>query len=320
VKMLLEAGAKLDVKNNLNQMAVDVAETDEIKDILRNTVAKSRNESNVIDNPVALFPPTGTTQDVDKLQSDLEKLRIENEKLVLRNKELQESTSLVTAEASILESTQKNSIDVIEQEKQGHVPYSGENDFVAEDWWKSNFPTGSAPLDQFIPLLLKSFPDNQLSKQDIKRAELGVRDYFKQIRTATGVNYRQLEHFLRLYGPIEGIQHRVANVYKQGYFHGFISFEEASNKLKGQVGSYLIRYSQSLLDKGCFVLNVNRGQKKGFKNTAEMIENYVVLWHAPQEYFSFYKSTYDSLQSFVEDSMYAKILVEGVDNNDKYKL
>jgi len=151
-----------------------------------------------------------------------------------------------------------------------------------------------------------------LSKEDKKIAEGGVRDYFVNISRNSDITYQHLEHFLRLYGPIEGMQQRVANIYKQPCFHGFISYEEAARLLKGHVGSYLVRYSQSLLDKGCFVLNVNRGQKKGSKSTAELIENYVVLWHAQQEYFSFYKKTYDSLQSFVKDPMYAKILIDGV--------
>jgi len=250
---------------------------------------------------------------------------LENKKLSNKYKELEEQNKVLKektkeefAEPSPGQARKgRSSTDIIEEEKQGHVPYSGENDYVAEDWWKSNF-RGSVSMEEFVPLLLKSFPDS-LSREDRKIAEGGVKDYFRNTTKNNRVTYQHLEHFLRLYGPIEGMQHRVASTYKQSYFHGFISYEEAANSLKGQVGSYLVRYSQSLLDKGCFVLNVNRGQKKGSKNTAELIENYVVLWHAQQEYFSFYKKTYNSLQSFVEDPMYAKILVDGVDNANKYK-
>jgi len=219
-------------------------------------------------------------------------------------------------------------MDIIEEEKQGHIPYSGENDYVAEDWWKSIFSKNSPSLEEFLPLLLKSFPDVAMSNEEKKKVECGVRDYFghtavntsNSSRKASTVTYQLLEQFLKLFGPIEGFQQRVANVYKQPYFHGFISYEEAAGQLKNRVGSFLVRYSQSLLDKGCFVLNVNRGEKKGSTNAAELIENYVVLWHPQQEYFSFYKKTYDSVQTFVEDPMYAKILVEGVDNSGKYTL
>lgn len=97
------------------------------------------------------------------------------------------------------------------------------------------------------------------------------------------------------------------------YFFGFLTFDEAKMILKGQAGGFLIRYSQSLLHKGCFVLNVNKGRKE-----SDLIENYVIRYHPQFEKFIFYNRPYDTLRQFIEDPIYSSILKQAVAHNNKF--
>ncbi len=78
-------------------------------------------------------------------------------------------------------------MNVIEEEKQGHVPYTGESDDVAKDWWKSTFSKAPS-LEDFVPQLLQQFLDDKLSGEDKKRAEYGTRDYFSNTFFLSNLN------------------------------------------------------------------------------------------------------------------------------------
>jgi hypothetical protein len=83
--------------------------------------------------------------------------------------------------------------------------------------------------------------------------------------------------------------------------------------LKSQPGGFLIRYSQSLLHKGCYVLNVNKG-----KRDSDLIENYVIRYHPQFEKFIFYNRPYDTLRQFIDDPIYGNILKQAVAHNNKF--
>jgi len=297
---------------------LETAETDEIKLLLSTTAAKLKGATT--DNDASVFRSTGiqmkVTGEMEHLQTELERLRLENKKLHFENQELFEKNKVLEEKSH--ETSTPRKVNISTESKEVNIGYKGD-DQTAENWWKASFSKKSPKLNEFLSILFTSFPDPALSREDKKIAEGGVRDYFEKTTKESEVTFKDLVHFLVLYGPINGIQQRVANVYKLPFFHGFISYEDAASLLNSKIGTYLIRYSQSLSDKGCFVLNVNRGRTAGSKNQTDMIENYVVLWHSRTEHYSFYNKTYTSLDSFVQDPMYARILMEAVDNNSKYK-
>jgi hypothetical protein len=98
------------------------------------------------------------------------------------------------------------------------------------------------------------------------------------------------------------------------YFHGFISLEEAKNILHGIVGGYILRYSQSKMNEGCFVLNINKGRLQ----QQEIIENYALIYLPEREEFIFNKKPYKSIEEFVGDPAYASILTTPVSNANKF--
>eukprot|EP00027_Filamoeba_sp_ATCC50430_P011528 CAMPEP_0168541612 /NCGR_PEP_ID=MMETSP0413-20121227/912_1 /TAXON_ID=136452 /ORGANISM="Filamoeba nolandi, Strain NC-AS-23-1" /LENGTH=428 /DNA_ID=CAMNT_0008571443 /DNA_START=472 /DNA_END=1755 /DNA_ORIENTATION=+ len=171
-------------------------------------------------------------------------------------------------------------------------------------WWlqKYNDMNASILLDDFISDIEESF-DSQSPEAEPQLIHIGLNDFFGNVCKSGRVKLSDLLLFLRFYGPIETFKNRVYQVYKEKFFHGFISLEESETLLRGGVGSFLVRYSQSLLEKGCFVLNVNKGSKK-----KDMIESYIIRYDINTESFIFYNKTYKSLREFSKESLYQNVL------------
>lgn len=177
----------------------------------------------------------------------------------------------------------------------------------AMDWWLNKFSKESEiHLDQFLDAFKTTTP---VAKENAQLVEMGVRDFFQNVTKKNQVTVANLSMFLKLYGPIERYPEKITAAYTEKSFHGFITFEEAQDLLKGQVGAYLVRYSQSLLHKGCFVLNVNKGS-----SGKDIIENYVIRYHPQHEKFIFYNKPYESLRKFLVDPMYSNILRKPIES------
>jgi len=170
----------------------------------------------------------------------------------------------------------------------------------AMDWWLNKFSKESEiHIDQF----LDAFKNTTPIKDNSQLIEMGVRDFFQNVCKKNLVTVANLSMFLKLFGPIDRYPEKISAVYTEKSFHGFITFEESQDILKGQIGGYLVRYSQSLLHKGCFVLNVNKGTPG-----KDIIENYVIRYNPQHEKFIFYNKPYESLKKFLADPMYSNIL------------
>eukprot|EP01114_Cavostelium_apophysatum_P019125 TRINITY_DN6070_c0_g1_i2.p1 TRINITY_DN6070_c0_g1~~TRINITY_DN6070_c0_g1_i2.p1 ORF type:complete len:1115 (+),score=353.00 TRINITY_DN6070_c0_g1_i2:112-3456(+) len=182
-------------------------------------------------------------------------------------------------------------------------------------WWFSQWTRSSEiEISDFVGALRDQFGSNSADimstggSTGARLVDFGVKDFFEHGKKKI-VNLTTYVQFLKLFGPVDKYQEKVFNVYSERAFHGFITFDQAQEKLKGIAGGYLIRYSQSLLNKGCFVLNVNKGQQG-----RDSIENYVIRYHPQWEKFVFYNKPYDSLHAFLADPIYASTLTNPIEN------
>jgi len=77
--------------------------------------------------------------------------------------------------------------------------------------------------------------------------------------------------------------------------------------LKGNPGSFLVRYSESQLKDAFFAFNVNKGS-----DGCDNIENYSLRYDANIQSFIFRGKRYKTLHEFVVDPEYSRILKRGL--------
>jgi len=156
-------------------------------------------------------------------------------------------------------------------------------------------------VEKFIQSIImeEEFLTKNPQSQEIVR--YGLNDFFEH--TSKGATKTILSTLLRLFGPKNNLGENIYRMYQHKFFFGFIRKEEAQEILEDRPGAFLIRYanSPSLLHKGCFVLNVNKGNEE-----KDIIENYVLQYLPNLGQFIFYHHNYPSIQVFVE--MFPQIL------------
>lgn len=140
--------------------------------------------------------------------------------------------------------------------------------------------------------------------------EVGMKEFFEveldsfkkggEIRKKGGLTLDDFETFCILFGPLENCQEHVYDVFRETFFHGFITHEHACRLLDKNF-SFLIRFSSSEhMKEGCYVLEINKGQKG--------IQSYYIRYNAEKQKFTFSQKEFGTFREFTQHPEFKEIL------------
>lgn len=184
-----------------------------------------------------------------------------------------------------------------------------------EALWQKSEEKGTdgefVPLDDLIGVLMGVSKTQDYSQRGIVLK--GLNHFFGRLAEKHSTSEPSVSHddwvkFLELFGPLNGCLERVLHVYKEGFFHGFISKEDAASKLQSKPpGFYLFRYSSKC---GCFAFEVKK---------VDSVESYAVKYNPDLRTFLFRNKAYPTLTDFFGDPDYASVFKKPLFEQPKSK-
>jgi len=135
----------------------------------------------------------------------------------------------------------------------------------------------------------------------------GICHFFGYLTKNGPVLSKDFQVFLKLFGPLSVCLDKVYGLYREGFFHGFVTHGDTIDLLKDKPNHFMFRFSETQLKDGFYAFAVNKEKKKGSMDQQFVVEHYSLRYSNDEGCFIFRNSKYDTIHDFIVDPQYSRV-------------